>query len=79
MHIVTLEFIYSIFISINIFLLHHYIPITIHLQTEFYPQLHGSLNRSLFCRKMASQNGKLSKNRKLGELECYQTLKLESI
>lgn len=79
MHVFTKDLFYSIFVSIKLFLLHLYIHITFHLQKAFYPQTHGSLNRSLFCRKIASQRGKLSKNRKLGELECYQTLKLESI
>lgn len=79
MHVFTQDYIYLIFISINIFPLHLYIPITIHLQTAFYPQVHGSLNRSLFCRKMTGQNGWLSKNRKLGEIICYQILKLELI
>jgi hypothetical protein len=79
MQVFTQYFIYSSFVSINIFPLHHYIPITIHLQKAFYPQVHGRLIRSLLCRKMAGENGWLSKNRKLGEMKCYQTLKLELI
>ncbi len=58
MHVFTQDLIYSNFISINIFPLHLYIPITIHLQTAYHPQIHGRLNRSLFCRKMTSQNDK---------------------
>jgi hypothetical protein len=79
MHVFYKGFYYSIFVSINIFPLHLYIPITIHLQTAFYPQVHGRLNRSILCRKMTGQNGWLSKNRKLGEMKCYQTLRLELI
>jgi hypothetical protein len=45
----------------NKFTLHLYIPITIHLQTRFYPQVRGRLNRSLFCRKMASQKASCRK------------------
>ena len=50
MHVSTWFLFYPKIDKINKIILQGYIPITFHLQTAFYPQVHVRLNRRLFCR-----------------------------
>ncbi len=66
------DFYYYSFSPTNKFSLQLYIPITIHLQIAFYPQVRGRLNRSLFCRKITSQQTSCRKIGKLGEIDVIK-------
>lgn len=69
---ITWFLIYPIIAKINKIILQVYIPITFHLQTPFYPQFHGRLNRRLFCRMITFYRISCRKIRKLGEVDVIK-------